>query len=131
MNILFSYSGLALTFTCFCVLVLILKFGRTTLHKVWALFNFAVGYWGIGMFLIGRAGSAEQSLFLWRYAHVGGIFISIFFYHTIYILGNFKSKFILVTAYILGSFFIFLAVINPDSIFMSKIRIMFDSIYYL
>ena len=82
---LFSLAGLILSSTCFILVIILLIYGKTKLHRVWTLFNVAVGAWGIGAFLIGQATTESLALFRWRFAHLGIIFIPIFIFHVVYI----------------------------------------------
>src|SRR5690348_15680852 len=114
MRILFAYSGLALALTCLFILIIILRFGKSKLHKVWALFNLAVGCWGAGMWLLSiRVHPDLVALLIWRFSHIGGIFIAVFFSHVIYQFCNLNNKKILFLSYAYGIVFVLLAIFNP------------------
>jgi signal transduction histidine kinase len=127
MNI-FSLSGLLIIITCFSLFFLLLYFGKTKIHKIWAIFNLVVVFWGIGTFLVGRATSTESALLGWRVAFGGALFISVFFYHTVCIFGNLKRKKTLTYVYSQAIFFNIINV-STDLIF-DNWHVLFNSLYY-
>ena len=79
----FAISGLLITFTCFGLIIILLRYGKTKLHKLWILFNLAVGIWGVGAFLVGISATREAAILSWRFAVCGGVFIPVFFFHVV------------------------------------------------
>ncbi len=128
---LFSTSGLVLSGTCFILLFIVLKLGRTNLHKVWSLFNLSLIIWGVSAFYIGGAIDRESAMLWWKFAHVGIIFIPIFFFNVIYLLCDLKQKMYLGFIYLQGAFFLLLNVFSFEGDFISDMRFAFDSFYYL
>jgi len=134
MNI-FSFSGLLLGITCLTLAVMVLMYGKTKLHRTWALFNIAVATWGFGSYFIGNATSPESALLRWRVAHIGVIFIAVFFYHTICIFSNLEAKRrkYIIFAYVQGLFFLILNLIDifaGTNHYVRSVRFVFDFLYY-
>ncbi|MDP2939986.1 MAG: ATP-binding protein [Candidatus Omnitrophota bacterium] len=125
---LFSLSGLLIGLTCSILIILLLKYGETKLHKVWAFFNLTVGIWGLGCFFIGLASNRDLALLSWKFAHIGVIFIPITFYHVTCIFSEIKQKTFLFTIYILGFIFLYIGIFT--NIFISKLEFLFNSFYY-
>ncbi len=124
---LFSISGLFLAIICFILVFIILKYGKTRLHRVWVLFNIAVGIWGIGAFFIGWATTEKVALFWLRIAHIGVILIPVFFLHVIFLLCGISRKKMLVATYFQGTIFLLLSMSN---LFLSRMQFVFDSFYF-
>ncbi|MDP2922876.1 MAG: ATP-binding protein [Candidatus Omnitrophota bacterium] len=126
---LFSFAGLVLSSTCFILMSIILLYGKKYIHYIWALFNIAVGIWGVGAFLVGQASSEPSALLRWKIAHIGIIFIPIFVFHLSYILCEIRKKYLLIIIYAQGIIFLILNFINH--FFISGVRLVFSSFYYL
>ena len=124
---LFTIAGLSLGITCSILALFLLLQGKTKLHRIWALFNFVVAIWGFGCFIVGIASTESDALFGWRFAHVGGLFISIFFYQMICELCDLKRKKSIITAYSIGLFFLLLDLTGDQ--FINRTQIVFD-IYF-
>ncbi len=124
---LFSIAGLVLNTTCFILILIILIYGKTRLHRIWALFNFAIGIWGISAFFIGKASTPQESLFWLRIGHIGVIFIPILFLHVVYLLCEISNKKLLFLAYSQGVIFLLL---SPTTLFLSQTQFVFKSFYY-
>ncbi len=129
--ILFSLSGLIVGITCIVLVFILIVYGRSLLHRLFALFNLAVAWWGIFSFLIGRANDPEYCLLLFKIAHVGIIFIAVFFYHFSSSLTGIKRKFLIIFAYSQGIFFTLLSLLNLEVPFVSYVEEIKDSFYYL
>lgn len=125
---LFALSGLSITFTCLALFFVILFYGKTKIHKIWAIFNLVVAVWGIGTYLAGKADSPESALFGWRIAFGGALFISVFFYHTVCIFGDLERKKTLIYAYSQAILFNVIS-LTTEKVF-SNWHILFNSIYY-
>src|SRR4030042_2865580 len=124
MNInLFSIAGLTLAISCFFLTALILRYGRTVLQKIWALFNITVGIWGVGAFFIGLIDDRNLALIVWRAVHIAIAFIPIFMLHVVHKLCDLQSKKLLFFAYIQGLFFSALSV--SSSFFIPDVRLAF------
>jgi signal transduction histidine kinase len=129
MNFFFSLLGLILGTTCLLLVFILSIYRKTKIRLIWLLFNLAVAIWGFGAFLIGRATTPSSAITAWRLSHIGVIFISVFFFHTAITLCDIeaKRKKIIIFAYLQGLFF---SVLNATPLFISKIRVVLDSIYY-
>ena len=125
---LFSIAGLTLGVTSFLVTLLIVFFGKTTLHKIWALFNIVVGLWGISAFFLGQISSRDVALVVWRIAHVPIAFIAVFIFHLVYKLCSLKSRKLLFFAYLQGFTFSIIALFS--NLFISDVKYVFNSFYY-
>src|SRR3989338_6422595 len=126
---LFSFAGLLLSTTCLILVLVIFIYGKTKLHRIWAMFNTAVGLWGLSAFLVGQASNAELALVRWKIAHIGIIFIPIFLFHVSYILCGMKQRRLLFLIYLQGIFFLVLNFL--DHYFIKNLRFVFSSFYYL
>lgn len=123
----FSISGLAVFLTCFSLAVFILIYGKTKLQRIWALFNIAVGIWGFGCFLIGKAPTESTALISWKIAQIGAIFISVLFFHVVCVFCEIPRRKIIIAAYLQALFF---AALLPANILFSRVRFVFNSFYY-
>ncbi len=124
----FSISGLFLTITSFILILIILIYGKTKLHRLWALFNVAVGIWGFGSFLIGKASTETAALIYWRLANIGIIFIAVFFFHVICVFCEISRPKVIIAAYVQAFFFLLL---NATNLLISRIHFAFNSFYYI
>jgi len=122
-SILTSISVVA----CTILVIIILKFGKACIHRVWALFVAFVGIWEFGGFFISVA-DQDQALFWWRFCHVGIIFLPVFLFHVTFLMCELKKKFFLYLAYCQAVFFIFYNFISNN--FISGVRFSFSSFYY-
>ena len=98
---LFSLSGLFIAVLSFSLIVILLIYGRTKLHRIWTLFNFSVCIWGIGTFIAGYKRGPEAALLGWQVGLCGGVFASTLFYHTVYIFCEIRKRKTLVLTYLL------------------------------
>ncbi|MBI5665775.1 MAG: hypothetical protein HZC49_11935 [Nitrospirae bacterium] len=128
MNI-FAFAGAVLGTTCLSLALLVAMNRKTTLHRIWALFNLSVAIWGIGAFFIGISTTPSSAIVSWKLAHVGGIFIPVCFFHTICVFCEIdtKRKRAIQFAYLQGFFFLFM---NFTDFFITKVRFAFNSLYY-
>jgi signal transduction histidine kinase len=130
MNFIYSLLGLILGITCLILVIILAIYRKTKLHVVWLFFNLAVAIWGFGAFLIGQATTSLTAVTAWRLSHIGVIFIAILFFHTATIFCNREAKLkkIICFSYLQGFFFLCL---NATPLFISKIRVIYDSLYYI
>jgi len=124
---LFSFSGFLLFISCLALAFIIVRYGKTLLHRLWVLFNLAVGCWGFGAFLVGRATTEPAAMLWWRLAHVGIVLIPVFLFHVVHVLCGLSRKKLLFAVYLQGAFF--LAMI-PTRLFISGLRFAFSEFYY-
>ena len=103
---LFAVASLILGITSILLAFVVWIYGkRNELHTVWGLFNFSVSIWGIGCFIVGTASDETTALNAWKFAHIGGLFISIFFYHMVCAFSKLDRKKSTIAAYLFGVFF--------------------------
>lgn len=125
----FSFSGLLILLTVPVILFLSLKKHSSKLHVVWAIFNIAVGIWGLGAFLISIAQDVASAHLYWKLAHFGIIFIPTLHFHVSSIFCELSNKKILVFLYLQSFFFLLLNVF--DKLFQNNLRYVFSSFYYI
>ncbi|MBI4706350.1 MAG: GHKL domain-containing protein [Candidatus Omnitrophica bacterium] len=80
---LFAIAGLSCAFFCLILSFIALIFGKAKIHRILAFFNIAVAVWGFGLFMVGIAFNEKQAIFGWKYAHIGGMFVSVLFFHLV------------------------------------------------
>ncbi|MEW6408777.1 MAG: ATP-binding protein, partial [Nitrospirota bacterium] len=120
----FTVSGLLLGVICLLLALVILAHRRTKLHHIWVLFNLVVSIWGFGCFIVGRASTESIALFGWRFAHIGGLFISVFFYHMVCSFCGLKRRKSITIAYSIGLFFLWFDVMTDQ--FINRTRYVFN-----
>ncbi|MEW6008884.1 MAG: ATP-binding protein [Candidatus Omnitrophota bacterium] len=125
---LFSIIGLLVFINCSVLAIIATLYGKQKLHKIWALFNIVTAIWCLGLFFIGKTSDIAISLFWWKFAHFGGIFIPVLFLNTMLELTGVKRKGILTFFYVQGIFFVFLVSINKIGWDLENI---FDNFYYV
>jgi signal transduction histidine kinase len=130
MNTAFGISGILLFLTCFILIITLIKSRKIKAFQAWLYFNLSVAIWGIGSFLISRATNAEVALNAWKIAHVGSIFIAPTFFHFVNTFCKLKYSKLLLIVYSQAIIFVFLSILNPQNIYLSKV-FLFNSIYYL
>ena len=128
---LFSSSGLVVFLTSSILVLILFVYGKLRIHKVFALFNFAVAWWGLGAFLIGRSSNPVLSLTLFKIAHLGIIFIAVFFYHFSTLLVNINRKKTIIFAYFQGILFSFITFFNFGMPFISSVQKIKGVLFYL
>ncbi len=107
---------------------MLIIYGKSKLHKICALFNFVVGFWGIGAYFIGQITDRVLAFYVLRYIYLGVIFIPILNYHVVYLLCQLKEKIILRLIYLQGFVFTLFALFS--STFISDVRFVFNSFYF-
>jgi signal transduction histidine kinase len=95
MNVM-TVSGLAILLTCYSLSLLVFLYSNgRQLNMLWALFNLAVGTWGLGLFGVGLSDTPAASLFWWKMCYVGGIYIGVVFLHVTYeFTGRYRPVFL-------------------------------------
>ncbi|MBP7088472.1 MAG: GAF domain-containing protein [Candidatus Omnitrophica bacterium] len=105
---LLSVSSLLLTLTCPFLTFILLVYGKTKLHRIWAFFNITVFLWGIGVFLVTQSKTDAQAIFYWKIAHVGSLFIATVFLHTVFVFCELNRRKFLIFAYCQSTIFVVL-----------------------
>ncbi len=126
---LFLLANLLLSTTSLVLIVFLLIYGKTVIHRIWTVCNISIFAWGFGSVLIDRSESQPSLIIAWSIALVGGYFIAVLYYHTVYILTERKNNKFLVFAY-LFTFLASLFTIFFRHIVIPNFRLMFNSIYY-
>ena len=125
---LFALGGLMLGIECYLLSYIILAFGTQKIHKIWALFNMAIGIWGIGTFVVGISKDQAIILWAWKIAYIGILLLPVFLYHTIYIFCGLEKKWFLSFVYIQGITILLLDLMS--NLMFKPLIYVFNSIYY-
>ncbi|MCX5782720.1 MAG: ATP-binding protein [Elusimicrobia bacterium] len=96
---LFAIAGLSCGITSLILGLVAIIYGKIKLHRILAFFNIAVAFWGFGGYLVGIATTNEAAIFGWKFAHIGGMFVSILFFHLVSTLCKKKNTVLLVFGY--------------------------------
>jgi hypothetical protein len=107
----------------------ILLKGRKKVHLLWSAFLSAVALWGFGMFKIGTATNAVDSLFWWRIAEIGVIFIPVFLVHFVVSFLGLKRRIFLSSFYIATAIFLFCNIFTDY--FIKNLYFAFNQFYYI
>lgn len=107
----------------------ILVKGRKKVHLLWAAFLSAVALWGFGMFKIGTATNIVNSLFWWRIAEVGVIFIPIFLVHFVVSFLGLRRRIFLSLFYIATAIFLYCNIFTDY--FIKNLYFAFNQFYYI
>ncbi len=108
---------------------LLLARGRKKIHILWAAFLSAVALWGIGMFKIGTATNQIDSIFWWKIAEVGVIFIPVFLTHFVISFLKLKRRLLLVLFYTATT--VFLCADLFTDYFVRDLYFAFNQFYYI
>ncbi len=128
--LLFTISGILISVFCFLIAIILLKHGKTFLHKIWAVFNLFVALWGVGCIFIGLSQSKESAILWWKFATVFGFLIPTLFYHTTLVFRGKPRNRLLYVAYLYAIIWIVLnSIFLGDTRFMTVDRI-FGSLYF-
>jgi len=103
--------------------------GRKKVHLLWAAFLSAVALWGIGMFKIGTTANIVDSLFWWKIAEIGVIFIPVFLVHFVISFLELKRKIFLILFYITTASFLFFDIFTD--LFIKNLYFAFNQFYYI
>ncbi|MFC1703563.1 ATP-binding protein [Candidatus Omnitrophota bacterium] len=125
----FTTSNLLIIAICFTLMLILIKFGKTKLHRIWIFFNLAVFVWGLGAFLMATADNKEIAKLYWKFAITGATFIPILFYHTASIFCEIYKRKVIILAYFQGIIYCFLFFSLFSERFIG-IDYLFNSFYY-
>jgi len=124
---LFAIAGLSCGISCAILALIALIFGKTKIHRLLAFFNIAVSIWGFGGFIVGVASNSSASIFGWKFAHIGGMFVSVLFFHMICTFCMVQRKALLTFGYLQAIVFNFISWI-PDKL-ITKTRYVYGLFY--
>lgn len=125
---LFAVAGLLLACTCFFLALIIFLARKSALHKVWFLFNIAVGLWAVGAFFIGIEKNPVKALLIWRFTEVSVAFIAVFFLNVTLLACKLSAPNLLRFAYLQGLVFSILSL--TSDMFFPEVTLVFNSFYY-
>lgn len=125
---LFSFSSVFLVLTSGVLILILLKYGKSSLHVIWGLFNFSILIWGSGLFFSSITSDYYIALKWLRIGFAGSIFISVFFFHLSTYFYSFK-KYYLYIAYGQAAIFLFWDIFAGNS-FLPAAHKLFNSFYY-
>lgn len=125
---LFTLVSFILGFSCIVLSGLIYFNSKGRVHRLWSLFNFNVGCWGIFLFFAGQSRVESQALFFWKLSHVSVVFIPVFFYHFAIAFCKQEHKIEILLAYIQA--IIFSALLLFTNLILGEVHYRFDSFYY-
>ncbi len=123
-----ALSGLTIALTCFPLGALIfLRSDRRQLNNLWALFNVAVGVWGLGTMGVGLARTPEAGLLWWKIAHVGGIFLGVLFFHVVSLFCQRRRPVLIAAVY---SYAVAFSLLACSGMAVAAPRLVFGGLYY-
>jgi signal transduction histidine kinase len=117
----FALSGISMG-----MLVLIKKPGILT-NRLWAYFNFAMAFWGLGAYKVATAHDPQSALLWMKIGHIGVITIPVFFLHFSCRFFEKINKIVIIAAYLSTVFFLVVLLSNS---FISSMKFIFHSFYY-
>jgi len=123
----FAIAGISCGISCMILALITLAFGRLKIHRLLAFFNIAVAIWGFGGFIVGIANNEPTAIFGWKFAHIGGMFVSILFFHLVCIFCTIHRRWLLIFGYLQAIVFNFISWI-PDKL-ITKARFVYG-LYY-
>ena len=123
-----SASFVTISITCLALSLLISRFGREKIHRLWSLFNISLAGWALACFIGTISKDPKASLFWWTLGQLSGIWCTAFFFHVVCILCNINRRFILILGYVNAIVFDILGVTNNLGL---DVQYLFGSMYYL
>lgn len=96
---LFAIAGLSCAICSLISVGITLLSRKNVVHRTLTFLNIAVVIWSSGLFLVGIAGNEKDAIFGWKFAHIGGIFISILFFHLVCLFCEIKRTVFLIFGY--------------------------------
>jgi len=127
-GVIWTISSFIVCLTCLVLVFIILRYGSKKAQYIWALFNLAVGIWGLGSFFAGLSRDNLTAMLFWKIAITGAVPTTAIFYHVIVVLGELKRKAILIILYSYAFIFYSLFVLDLTG---AKAIYSYDSLYYL
>ena len=128
MNI-FSVVGLIIAIASFILAFYTFVNTKRKMHFIWGLFSLSVATWGLGIFKFTTTLNIEKSIFWWRIAEIGVIFIPVLLVHFVLeFLEKRKNKFLIIF-YALSFIFFFFNIFTDY--FFGQLRFTFGQFYYI
>ncbi|MEK7531855.1 MAG: ATP-binding protein [Patescibacteria group bacterium] len=125
----FALSGIFIVLTSAAMALLTLAQLKDKTRLIFGVLCGMVMLWGIGVYNIATAKNPEESLFWWRIAYVGVIFIPVFFTHFVHVFLEKKNYFFLNFIYFLGTFYLYASLFTEY--FIKEVHPIFGNLYYL
>lgn len=127
---LFLIANLSMFITGLLLTILLLIYGRNTLHRTWMFLNIFVFIWGIGATLISIASNSSVAWLGWKIAGTGGLFLPPLFYQIIYIFAGLNKKKILFLVYLQAFIFLLLIWLTREEVMFGTSQLLFNSFFY-
>ena len=128
MNIL-SIVGLIIAIASVVLAVYSFVNTKQKIHFIWGLFSTSVALWGFGIFKFASSVELENSVFWWRIAEIGVIFIPVFLTHFVYEFLNYSKKKLIFVLYFISFIFLFFDIFTDY--FFGPVRFIFNQFYYI
>jgi len=125
----FAITGLIVLIPCIIVGVFTLIKGKKKIHLVWNAFCFSIALWGFGMFKIGTATDKVNSIFWWKIAEVGVIFIPVFLVHFVISFLKLKRRLLLILFYAVTFSLLYADLFTK--LFVNELYFAFNQFYYI
>lgn len=125
---LYAYTSISVSIFCFIFGVFIYRNSKTTVHRLWSLFNIGVANWSFGVFLAVSSNNLHMANFGWKWAYGFGVFVPAVFYHFAHSYCGFKKRRMLVMVYVLAIILFLMAWFSKT--FIVSNRFLFGSIFY-
>ncbi len=126
----FFISSLSLTITELFLIVILLKYGKERIHKIWILFNLSVFLWGLGSLIISLSfNNFYLSSWAWKLADIPVSFIAVFLLHMTLELTKKRQNILLVLSYAQAFLFFFISI---STNLMAKLSLVkYKNLFYL
>lgn len=82
----FFFSSLTLSITTLFLAIVLFKYGKDKIHRMWMWFNLSVFIWGLGALLISKTVNQSLSNIFWRFAGTGVSLTSVCVLHMVYLI---------------------------------------------
>ena len=122
-----TLSGLIIFITSFGLTLLLVKFGKTQVQRMWMLFNISVCVWGLGTWGIGWASDPFWIEVSWKTAICGGLAIGLSNYLTVHFLTGLANRILLITVCAYTVLFMALTLAGQT---LHHFRLLFGTFYF-
>jgi signal transduction histidine kinase len=115
----------------YTVAIVFFLYAKKKIHRLWALFNTAVGTWAFFTFLAAASQHQLNAYQFWKISHKPGYFIAIIFAHFVAEFCSYKVKKFVIIGYIYAIAINFLIFTSPDSFLYQGTKYLYNSFFYL
>lgn len=98
-------------------------------HYIWGLFSLSVALWGFGIYQIAVTTDIASSIFWWRIAEIGVIFIPVFLTHFVIDFLNLDKKLFISALYLIAFVLVYCDIFT--NYFVNEVRFVFGKFYYI